>query len=248
MLLMENTTTITVQPVYSPLIPQSIILLIVAILSLPCFSFRLYFLLTTRALHKALSNHVIILLLISNGIQTLTDVPVQLAYFSTGISWPPTVSFCLFAYFIDYYLFTTCFLLLTWGSFKQHILIFHSRFFNTPFKRLIGHYYPLAFCCLYPLIYYTFYLLIYPCENSYDQSTASCAPACYLSTSDILAIYEQVAHGFAQIFLTCIFNLFLLIGVLHQKHRVRQQISWIKSWRMMVQSRGICVLLLATRD
>ena len=146
----SNTTMIAVQPMYPPLPVQSSLLLTIAVCSVPCFIFLLYHLLTTRLLYTALNNHVIILLLISNALQTLVDVPVQLAYFYTGIFWPPDVRYCVFCYYIDYWLFTTCFLLLTWASFERHILIFHSRWYNKRGRRLLGHYLPLGFCCLYP--------------------------------------------------------------------------------------------------
>ncbi|UJR06763.1 hypothetical protein I4U23_011050 [Adineta vaga] len=47
----------------------------------------------TRSLYRALNNHVIILLLIINAIQTLTDVPICLNYYFTGKHWPRTVIF-----------------------------------------------------------------------------------------------------------------------------------------------------------
>ena len=136
----ENTTSIIIHPLYPPLIPQSSILLIVSVLSVPIFVLLLYYLLTKPNLYKALSNHAIILLLISNGLQTLIDVPSQLAYYYTGIMQSATVAYCVYTYFIDYTLFTTCFLLLTWASFERHILIFHKHFFDAAAKRILVHY------------------------------------------------------------------------------------------------------------
>ena len=185
----ENSTLLIVVPLQPPLPIQSTLLLVVALPSIPCFVFLLYYLLTTRVLYKALNNHAIILLLISNGVQTLIDVPFQLSSFYRGIIWPPTVSFCLFGYFIGYYLFTVCFLLITWASFERHILIFHAQFFSTHMRRLFGHYIPLGICCIYPFIYYSIFLLIYLCENYYDKSVANCAPACSLTSSDAMALY-----------------------------------------------------------
>ena len=242
----NNSTLVDAQPLYSPRPLQFSLLLSISIVSVPCFIFLLYHLLTTRALYTALSNHVIILLLISNGIQTCTDVPILLSYYYTGIKWPPSATFCVFSYFIDYYLFTTCFLLLTWASFERHILIFHSGRYNTRLRRLVGHYMPLGFCCVYPLIYYLVFLVLYPCENTYDESIANCALPCYLVTSDFLTLYEQIAHGFALILLVFIFNTLLLIRVWRQKHRMNLQITRSKNIRMMIQLLGICFIFLAT--
>lgn len=244
--LVENTTSIIVEPLYPPLILQSTILLIVSVSSLPVFVLLLYFLLTKPNLYQSLSNHAIILLLISNGLQTLIDVPSQLGYYYTGIMRPATVAYCVYTYFIDYTFFTTCFLLLTWASFERHILIFHKQFFNVRAKRICLHYLPLCFCCVYPVLYYIVFLLLYPCENTYDESTASCSLACYLTHSDVLALYEQIFHGYAQIFLTFVFNVSLFIRVLRQKRRAGHQLSRSKSWKLMIQLLGMCCLLLVT--
>ncbi|CAF1011613.1 unnamed protein product [Adineta steineri] len=138
---MNSTTTVINS--FSPFHPiQFSILLFLIICSIPCFIFVFYQILSTRALYRALNNHVLILLLISNSIQTVTDIPLRLSYYYTGKILPFTVSYCHFYYFIDLYLFTTCFLLLAWASFERHILIFHSRIFNRYRTRLIGHYIP----------------------------------------------------------------------------------------------------------
>ena len=242
----NNSTSIDAHPLYAPRPLQFSLLLIISIVSVPCFIFLLFHLLTTRALYTALNNHVIILLLISNAIQTCTDVPIQLSYYYTGVNWPPSATYCVFTYYIDYYLFTTCFLLLTWASFERHILIFHSGWYNTRLRRLAGHYIPLGFCCIYPLIYYLVFLVLYPCENTYDDSIERCGPPCYLLLSSFMALYEQIVHGFALILLMFLFNIALMIRISYQKRRMNQQMTWSKNLRMMVQLLGICIIFFAT--
>jgi hypothetical protein len=124
MSLSNGTNTIIVRSLYPPWPIQSSILVFFITISTLCFIFLFYHFLTDRALYSARQNHVVILLLIFSAILTLVDLPVFLAYYYTDIIWPPTVQFCLFRYFLDYYLFTTCYLLLTWGSIERHILIF----------------------------------------------------------------------------------------------------------------------------
>ena len=242
----QNTTSVVVRPLFSPLIPQATLLLIISVLSLPFFGLLLYYLLTKPNLYHSLPNHVIILLLISNGLQTLLDIPAELAYYYTGYMQPATVAYCVYFYFVDYTLFTTCFLLLTWASFERHVFIFHQHFFNAPAKRWLVHYLPLGFCCVYPVIYYIVFLIFYPCEKTYAESIARCPLACYLIESAALAMYEQICHGYALIFLTFVFNLALFVRVLRQKRRAGQELNRGKSWKLMVQLLGICCLLLAT--
>jgi len=244
--LFNNTSTIIVQNPYPFRPVQFSILLLISICSIPCFIFVLYHFLSTRTLYRALNNHVIILLLMSNCIQTLTDVPMKLSYYFSGVIWPRTVNYCYLYYFIDFYLFTTCFLLLTWASFERHILIFHTQFFNTYRKRVIGHYVPLGFCIIYPLIYYIVFIFFYPCESYYDFDTSSCFVACYLWTSRVMALYEQIAHGFALMFLIFIFNLILFLRVLHQKNRMGREMTWTKNRKMAVQLFSVCLLFLVS--
>jgi hypothetical protein len=188
----NNSTLIDAHPLYAPRPLQFSLLLII---SVPCFVFLLFHLLTTRALYTALNNHVIILSLLLNGIQTNTDIPIQRSYYYTGVWSPASVTYCVVIYIMDYYFFTTYFLLLTWASIERHILIFHSRWYSTRVRRVVEHSIPLGFCCIYPLIYYLVFLVLYLCENAFDESIATCAAACYLVTSDVMALYHLLSKA-----------------------------------------------------
>ena len=242
----ENTTAIVVRPLYPPRPIQFSILLAVTIISIPCFALVLSHALTNRTVYKALNNHVIILLLFVNALQTLTDVPMRLAYYWTGVLWPTTVGYCVFYNFADLYLFTTSFLLLTWASFERHILIFRAQLFNTPLRRLLGHYIPLALCCVYPLLYYLVFFFLYPCENYYDVTVANCVTPCFLWVSSVMALYEQIAHGFVPMLLITLFNLLLIIRVLRQNYRMGRQVAWRKNRKMAIQLFSISFLFFAT--
>ena len=182
----------------------------------------------------------------SNALQSLTDVPVHLAYYWTGIIWPPSVHYCYFRFFIDFDLFTTSFILLTWASFERHILIFRAQLFNTPLRRLLGHYIPLGFCCVYPWLYYLVFFFLYPCENYYDVTVANCVTPCFLWVSSTLALYEQIAHGFVPMLLITLFNVLLVIRVLRQNRRIGRELPWRKNRKMAIQLFSISFLFFAT--
>ena len=238
---MKSTTTIIVHTALARARPlQFGILLFFTIISLPCFAFVLYHILSNRVHYAALNNHVVILLLVSNAIQTLTDVPLQLIYYYKGIIWPQNLNFCLFLYFIDLYFFTSSFLLLAWASLERHILIFHAALFTGRFRRLLGHYVPLGFCYVYPLVYYVVFFFFYPCEDSYDMEWGDCFGACYLWDSTFMALYEQIAHGFAPMFFIIVLNLLLIFRVLQKRKRMGRQRTWKKNRRMASQLIGIC--------
>ena len=84
MSLRDNVTVLVVKPLYPPRPVQFTLLLVAMLVSIPCFIFVLYHFLVSRTLRSALNNHVVILLLISNGIQTFTDVPMHLSLLLHG--------------------------------------------------------------------------------------------------------------------------------------------------------------------
>jgi hypothetical protein len=99
--------------------------------------FNLYHLLSSRALHTAPNNHVIILLLSCGLIQTLTSIVWYIHYYRTGTVLSSTPTFCGTWVFID-------------SSMERHILVFYPNWFATKSKRFLFHYLPLAICILWP--------------------------------------------------------------------------------------------------
>lgn len=241
-LMNETNTTLIVDSLYFPRPIQFGILLFLVIISIPCSVYLLYHLLSDHTLYMALPNHSIILLLISNAIQTITDVPLFLIYYYKGVMLPQGVPFCVLHDFLDYDLFTTTFFLLIWLSIERHIFIFQTRLYNTRVKRLILHYIPLGFCCIYPLIYYIIFMLFYPCKNYYQAAAPNCVSPCYLMVSNFMALYEEIVHGIAPMFVILLVNSALIIRVLQQKRRFRRQPVWARHFPMMIQLVGVCVL------
>ena len=242
----SNVTIFVVKPLYPPRPVQFTLLLVAMVVSIPCFIFVLYHFLASRALRSALNNHVIILLLISNGIQTVTDVPMRLSYYYLGVIWPSSVYYCYVWFFLDYYLFTTCFLLLTWGSVERHILVFRMQLYNTRLRRVLGHYLPLVGCWMYPLVYYVVFFFWYPCENYYDESVGNCVTPCYLWESAVMALYEQIAHGIALMCLISFFNVLLIIRVLRRRQQMGRQFTWASNRKMTLQLLSVCSLFFIT--
>ena len=212
---------------------QYLTLQILMIISLPCYFFNFYYLLTNGALRRAIHNHAIILLLVSNFIMVIVDVPMQLNVLRTGFVWPRNEIFCHFYLFIDYYLFVTSLLVMVFTSFERHILIFHKNLISTRHKRIFIHYVPMIICVGYPLIFYVCTILLYPCSTYYDSTTESC-------------MYDTIVHGTIPNFLVIAFNVALLIRVVQQKRRMRQNMSWSQHRKITVQMLGISSLCLLT--
>ena len=218
------------------------LLLTLMLVSLPCLIFLLYQLLTTRTLFSSLNNHVVIALLLGNGIQTLMELPMHLSFWYTGFVWPPTLSYCLYWTFMEYYLFTTNALLMVWASAERHILIFDRHLFDTWLKRLCRHYLPICFCFVYPLGYYIGFIFFYPCDSFYDTMDSNCVTACFIRASTVMNIYEQTVHGFVPTLLVVILSISLLVRVLWQKRRMTRSLTWRKNRKMTIQLLSVSCL------
>jgi len=78
------------------------------------------------------------------------------------------------------------------------------------------------------------------------MSTENCPLPCYLLVSHFMALYEQIVHGIALMFLILFFNLALIIRVLRQKRRMGRQLTWTKNRKMTVQLLSISFLFIIT--
>jgi hypothetical protein len=220
---------------YRSLPIQFSILLTCTLLSVPCFMLIFYHLYRTPGLRNSLHDHSILLIMSLCAIQTLTDVPISLARYYKGGEGLQSSPYCQLSYMLDYYLFTSCFLLLSWASIERHILIFHRHVFNNRLLRLALHYIPLGLCVIYPLCYYIVFIYFYPCENSYDFENGLCSVACYLWNSVFMAFYEQIAHGFALMLIIFVFNIMLIARVVRQRSRMARQDNHRKNRKMALQ-------------
>ena len=238
-----NTTNITANlPSPTPVLLYMFSILMA--LSILCYVVVFYYFLTTATIRRALNNHVILLLLITYAIQTVFDTPLHLDFFRTGIYWPPTLAYCFFLLMLDYVLYEIGMQLMLWASIERHILIFHPSLLNTRTRRLVGHYIPLSFCLVYPVVYYTYFILFYPCESYYDMNTFSCVGACFLWTNSTMAFYEFIANGFLPVCLVAVFSMALLMRVIRRKRQMGRQMTWRKNRKMTTQLLGISVAFL----
>ena len=89
-------------------------------------------------------------------------------------------------------------------------------------------------------------MLLYPCKNYYDVTIANCYAPCYLYESNVMALYEQIGHGLALMFIILFFNLALIIRVIQQKRRMGRQLTWNKNRRMAIQLLSISLLFFTT--
>jgi hypothetical protein len=240
----NNTTTIITVTTVSPTTIFLYTFSILIAFSILCYIFVFYHFLFTPTIRRALNNHVIFLLLGTYCVQTVFDTPLHLDYFRRGFYWPPSLSYCFILFMLDYITYEIGVLLLVWAAIERHFFVFNPTMFNTRIRRAIYHYIPLGFCFVYPITYYTYFILFYPCNSYYDMNTLSCVAACYLWTNNIMAYYELIMNGFVPVCMVAIFSVALLVRVLWKKQQMGRQMTWRKNRKMTVQLLGVSTMFL----
>ena len=212
------------------------------IASLLCTIFTLYCLLSDRALRRALHNHVIIVLLILGLIYELTDIPFILRNDFSEEPWQASPAFYLFWVFFDYAMYSLQIALFAWASIERHILIFHESWVSTSKRRICLHYLPIMVIIVYYLIYYAIVHFVPQCENSFDGFlTGSVFIPCSFDRS-FLGIWDLIVHQVIPTVIIIIFCLALLLRVVCQKIRMRQQVHWRKYRKMTIQLLSISTI------
>lgn len=204
--------------------------------------FILYHLLKNRALHNALNNHVIILMLAFGLILELTDTVWFIHFYRTGQPVSSTPTFCLAWAYIDSTLFVSITLLMTWASIERHILIFHPHWFETKIKCFCFHYVPLFVTSVWPLIFYLIMLVILPCDAPFNYERRLCGHYDCVNTIAWVAMFDSVVHYMVPAFIIVIFSGTLFLRVIYHKYRVRRRIEWRNYKKMSFQLLSISLV------
>lgn len=190
-----------------------------------------------RATLNALQNQALLLLLIVNFIELVSDLPMPISFYYLGYIYPATHAYCSWWTFFEYNLHLISELLMATISIQRHLLIFNSNMFHNRFKCLVFYYLPLALCIVYPIIFYIFIIFVYPCDGTqWDYTSNLCGYAnCYLVYNRFLATFDWAANNGSPVLVIILANVFLIIRVIMHKRRQQQGISWKKQRRMTLQ-------------
>jgi len=194
-------------------IPNNIrfwILLFLDIPAVSCTIFLLYHLLLKRQLRQALHNHIVILILINILMCQLFDMPFYIVFYHLGYVWWQAPAFCLFWWLMDTGPLSFCTILLAYGSFERHILIFHSNLVSTRRKRWIFHYIPLCCVLIYCFVFYSYAIFFAPCQNTFDYDQSVCSYPCYFD-DPVLGPYDTIRNGFVIAILNIIADIGLIV-------------------------------------
>jgi len=192
---------------------------------------------------QLLANHVVIAMLIVSFLTVIIDLSSALSFLRKGNIHPQSTSFCYFWMYIDYVLYANEMLLLAWASIERHILVFALQRFRSKRQKFYGHYLPITFCLIYPIIFYTYTIFFYSCDNVFNYQQYLCGSPCFKTSSFLLNGYDQLMHTLIPCIIIVIFSLVLLIRVIRHKRQIQGQLfSWRKQQRMVVQLFSIVCL------
>lgn len=206
--------------------------------------FVLYYFLSIQAIRRALHNHIIIALLCTGLLKELTNVPWTLYRIQFGVPAGRTRGFYLCTFFFGYAVYSTQVMLVAWATLERHILVFHDKWLKTKRQRFHFHYLPIMVILIYCLTYYAVVTFGHFCTNQFVSYLAGgyIAPCAYGNI--VLAVWELLVHHLIQTMIIIIFSIAMIVRVIRQKQRARQQITWRKHRRMIVQMLSISALYL----
>ncbi|CAF1115752.1 unnamed protein product [Adineta steineri] len=178
-------------PFFWPKFEFSLILFGV-IISIPCYLFVFYHLLTERNRRKSVHNHAMIILLFYNFLIVTVDLTMTLDFNRLGYVQLFTPAICNIWQFIDHGIWYGAVSVMFWTSFERHILIFHPNLVATTRKRLFVHYIPLAFFSLYTPILFFYLIFLHSCGQTYVSTKIRCGSIClYIDAPNWLQQYDS---------------------------------------------------------
>lgn len=178
--------------------------------SLICFLIIFIYFIQLRKslLFDRINHHVILLILISDFLLILTELPFSLSYLALGYVRIPKI--CTFWIYWDYTLETTSLFLTMHASIERYLLVFHKSLFTR--RKVLFHFIPMTICALYIPVVYMYLVVLSPCvyNHQYDLSAFACGGACFFAQVPVNT-YDTIVDTMLPCFVILIFN-GLMIG------------------------------------
>ncbi len=213
--------------------------LFVFIVSIICSCLIFIQFILKRILKHHIQYHVIFVILIFSFLQVTMEHPILFSYLYNGILLIQSDNFCKFWLCLEFFFNGTILMLMCYGSIERYLFIFHRNLIHH--HLILLHYFPIIFFVLYPFILYIGLICFYPCVNQFDYTMIICGGPCYLY-EPILSAIDTIVDLALPLGVCTIANILLLVRVLRQKHRMRQQHLWKKNRRLVIQLLSIVIL------
>jgi hypothetical protein len=190
-----------------------------------------------RTMIQALHNRALLILLLVNFIQLSFTLPLDLHFYALGHVSPASPVFCTWWTFFEYTLYVTSEYLMATISIQRHMLVFNGHVLRVRWMRIVFHDLPLIFCLIYPMIFYLFAIIFYPCDGTqWDYTNNICGFAdCYLLFNKVLGTYDWSANNGLPMVVNALANVLLIVRVIRQKRRQQRPLTWKQQRRMTIQ-------------
>ena len=211
------------------------VLLVLQLLSLPCYLFVFYRFRQKRQLRESFFHHVILLLLIVSFLFLIIALPLTQVYLYTSHVYPDTNTFCSLWNGIHYSLNIVNLFLMAFASIERNWLIFHPWMTRSVMGKICLHYGPLLFCSTYPPLFYFGIIFIHECDSLYDCTQLLCLWPCFFY-EQIWADIDMFVNNLAPLLTIPIFCSIIYIRVFIQKRAMKQKaFQWRRDKKMIVQ-------------
>ncbi|CAF4568405.1 unnamed protein product [Rotaria sp. Silwood2] len=199
--------------------------------------------------HEARSqfkNHGWLVLITTNFMQLLIDLPMPMSYYYMEIVWPASDAYCVWWTWFEFSINTIGLFLMAWISIERHVLVFQPRAIqHKTWKKWIFHFVPIILCLIWTPIFYFVAVVICPhCTNVWDFNLVNCGVPCYF-TANFLGQFDIIFNIAAPITIIILANLTLIIRVTYQKTSRNRAINWRRHRKMVLQLWTISSLYMA---
>jgi hypothetical protein len=190
-----------------------------------------------RIVRQAPQNQALLILLVVNFIQLTCDLPNSLKFYHLGYISPSTSAYCTWWNFFSFTLYVTSEFLMATISVQRHMLVFNGHFLHVRWKRILLHKLPLLICLIYPMLFYIFSVVLYPCDGTqWDFTSNGCGFAdCYLVYNRVLGAFDWSFNNGIPMIINALANMVLLLRIVKQKRRRQQRMIWRKQRAMTIQ-------------
>ena len=221
------------------------ILLVLQLLSLSCFVYVFSKFVFKKQFHQTIHNHVVILLLSVSFLFVTVALSLTLAYLYTSQVYPASVTFCTLWNWFHYSVNIINMFLMAFASIERNWLIFYPNVVKNKVRKFLLHYCPLAFCVLYPPIFYASAMSIHQCAPDYNFTQLLCKWPCYFYNQDWTNV-DLFFNNYTPLCTIPVFCSAIYIRVLIQRRKMRQQrFKWRQDKKLILQIWVLSSLYLA---
>ncbi|UJR17080.1 hypothetical protein I4U23_003977 [Adineta vaga] len=207
-------------------------LIILIFPSIICSTFILYLIVKKKTIRRRLHNQFFLCIFLVYFLQITCDLPFAIIYFYHGQVPVLSYQFCTYWFILTSVFNMASVHLNAYLSIERYLLIFYSHFL---FKyKIILHYLPMIALLLIPIVYVSYGVLFYPCQNQFDYYSWACGSACYL-LQPFMGTFTWMFAIVTPLIVMIMSNIILVVRVLYLKQRMIRRNSWNKNKKMVLQ-------------